>query len=166
MKIPLAQFILLVLPFAVVGAGTSARLYPLTVLSDNPSAYWRLDESGGNVAYDQVSGHDCLLTNVQLNASGYSPADADMAAIFGVLAASNSYAGELDKSGSGIANINFAQPAGSNAEFSVEAWVKGNPQTVDAGIIVKGYGNGGEQFSLDTGSDTVTNHGFRFLIHD
>ena len=152
--------------FAKVGNAAPAQLYPLTVMSDNPSAYWRLDESNGNVAHDQVDGHDCFLTNVQLNAAGYSAADADTAEGFGILAASNSYAGELDKSGSGIANINFAQPPGSNAEFSVEAWVKGNPQTHNAGIIVKGDGNGGEQFSLDTGSDNVTNHGFRFVIHD
>jgi hypothetical protein len=66
-----------------VGIGASARLYQLTVLSDNADAYWRLDEPGGNVAHDRVGGHD---------------------------------AGELDKSGNGIPNLNFAQPSGSNAE--------------------------------------------------
>ena len=70
-----------------VGIGASARLYQLTVLSDNPDAYWRLDEPGGNVAHDRVGGHDCLLTNVQLGAPGYSVADPDAAAAFGILTA-------------------------------------------------------------------------------
>jgi hypothetical protein len=166
MKLPLALFALLVLPSARAGAGAPARMYPLTVLSDNPSAYWRLSELSGNIAHDVAGGHDCLLTNVQLGAAGYSAVDPDTSAAFGILTTANSFAGELDKSGNGIPNLNFAQPLGSNAEFSVEAWVKGSPQKLDAGIIAKGYGNGGEQFSLDTGSDAVAAHGFRFSIHD
>ena len=63
MKSPLVLLALVLVPFARVGAGASAQLYPLTVLSDNPSAYWRLDELNGNVAHDHVGGHDCLLTN-------------------------------------------------------------------------------------------------------
>ena len=81
-----------------VGFAASARLYPTTVLSDNPSAYWRLDEPGGNVAHDRVGGHDCLFTNVQLAVAGYKAADPDTAAAFGLLAAFNSYASELDRS--------------------------------------------------------------------
>jgi hypothetical protein len=147
--------------------GASAQLYPLTVLTDNPSAYWRLDETNGTIANDLLGGHDCFFTNVLLNVAGYSPADADTAAAFGIFSSSNSYAGELDLSGNGIAKLNFAQPPGSNAEFTVEAWVKGGAQTVNAGIIVKGNGNGGEQFNLDTGSSAgSTQHGFRFSIHD
>ena len=49
----------------------------------------------------------------------------------------------------------------------MEAWVNGFPQTSDAGIVSKGYGGGGEQFDLDTGSDPTSNfHGFRFLVRD
>jgi hypothetical protein len=148
------------------GQAAPASLYPLTVLSDNPSAYWRLDEAGGNVAHDWIVGHDCLLTKVQLGVPGYSASDPDKAAVFGLLAASNSYASELDNAASGIANLDFAQPAGSNAEFSIEVWVQGNAQSQDAGIVTKGYGNGGEQFTLDTGSDKVASHGFRFFERD
>ena len=143
-----------------------ASPYPLTVLSDNPTVYWRLDEAGGNTAHDWIMGHGCLVTNVQWGAPGYSAADPDRAAVFGRLASSNSYAGEVDYSANGIANLDFAQPSGNNAEFSLEAWVKGNAQTQDAGIVAKGYGNGGEQFNLDTGSDKVATHGFRFFVRD
>src|SRR6202044_433450 len=45
-------------------------------------------------------------------------------------------------------------------------WVKASAQTVDGGIVAKGYGNGGEQFILDTGSDSVARHGFRFYVRD
>lgn len=149
------------------GFGAAPQLYPLTVLSDNPSAYWRLGETNGAFAHDLVGGHDCFFTNVLLNVAGYSAADADTAAAFGILSGSNSYAGELDLSGSGIANLNFARPPGGSAEFSVEAWVYGGPQTLNAGLIVKGNGNGGEQFNLDTGSSAgSTPHGFRFSVHD
>ena len=147
-------------------AAVPASLYPLTVLSDNPTAYWRLGEAGGNTAHDWIMGHDCLVTNVEWGAPGYSAADPDRAAVFGRLAISNSYAGEVDNSASGIANLDFAQPSGNNAEFSIEAWVKGNAQTQDTGIVAKGYGNGGEQFNLDTGSDKVATHGFRFFVRD
>src|ERR1019366_4648593 len=60
------------------------------------------------------------------------------------------------------ANVNFAMPSGGNAELSVEAWVSvtNTTQTTGAGIVTKGYGNGGEQFDLDN------NAGFRFLVRD
>jgi hypothetical protein len=74
------------------------------------------------VARDRVGGHDCLLTSVQFGAPGYSVADLDAAAAFGILTASNSYAGELDKLGNGIPNLNFAQPSGSNADVMNSAW--------------------------------------------
>jgi len=45
----------------------------------------------------------------------------------------------------------------------VEAWVNGGTQTTDAGIITKGYGNGGEQFNLDCGG---SGHAFRFFVRD
>jgi len=143
-----------------------ASLYPLTVLSDNPMAYWRLGEAEGNLVHDRVAGHDCICANVQLGSPGYSAFDPDTAAGFGLLAASNSYAGERDGSGGGVANVDFAQPSGGSAGFSVEVWVNGKAQTQDAGIVTKGYGKGGEQFNLDTGSDTVATHGFRFFVRD
>ena len=151
---------------ARIALAAPASLYPVAVLSDNPSAYWRLDHAGGDMAQDCICGHGCLLTNVQLGAPGYSAADPDTAAVFGLLAASDSYAGEVDNSASGISHLDFAQPSGNNVEFSIEAWVKGAAQTQDAGIVTKGYGNGGEQFNLDTGSDKAATHGFRFFVRD
>lgn len=144
---------------------TAPTVYPLTVLSNHPIAYWRLDETNGLTAYDSVGGHNCFYTNVELGLVGYNPGDPDTAVGFGLLATSNSYAGEVNNSSNGIAPIDFSMPPGSNAEFSIEAWVKGNAQTQDAGLVSKGYG-GGEQFNLNTGSDTVATHGFQFFMHN
>jgi len=51
-----------------------------------------------------------------------------------------------------VANVPLDFATNGNAQFSLEAWVNGGPQTTDAGIITKGTGAGGEQFNLDCGS--------------
>lgn len=150
-------------PVTLAGIAAPTNLYPATVLSNNPVAYWRLDETTGTFANDYVGGHDALYTNVQQGVAGYDPGtDPDLAALFGTLLPTNSYAGEIDNSGNGLANIDFSQPGGSNAEFSVEAWINGGASQVSgAGIVAKGYGNGGEQFDLD-----VVGGVLRFIVRD
>ena len=91
---------------------------------------------------------------VQLGQSGNKLIDPHTAARFGSLAANNSCV-------TNIAALNFA--TSGNAAFSIEAWVNGSTQTTDAGIVTKGYGNGGEQFNLDCGG---TGHAFRFFVRD
>jgi hypothetical protein len=149
-------------PAALAGIAPPTNLYPATVLSNNPIAYWRLDETG-TVANDYVGGHDALYNNAQQGVPGYNPGeDPDLAALFGTVLPTNSYAGEIDNSGNGVANLDFSKPGGSNAEFSVEAWVNGGAtQVTGAGIVAKGYGNGGEQFDLD-----VIGSGLRFIVRD
>ncbi len=157
----------------LIGAvAAPTNLYPQTVLGDSPVAYWRLDERNdglndgnpGVVAHDYVGGHNATCNNVNLGLAGYDPLmDPDTAAQFGVFATSNSYAGEIDQSGDGIANIDFATPTGGNAEFSIEAWVNSTnaSQVGGAGIVSKGYGGGGEQFDLD-----LFGNAFRFFVRD
>ena len=128
-------------------------LYAQTVISNTPVAYYRLDESSGTIAHDFMNGNNGVYNSVTLGATGYNPNDPDKAATFGP--AINSYVGSVP--------IDFAT-AGS-ATFSVEAWVKGNTQTTDAGIIAKGTGGGGEQFNLDTGNGGSL-HEFRFFVRD
>lgn len=142
--------------------------YPLAVLALNPLGYWRLNETPNNdngnqgvVSHDYASGNNGVYSNVFLATEGYSPvADpAGTAATFGSFLSTNSDVTQ-------IGEVNFSAPPGGNAEFTVTAWVKGGAQTSDAGIVTKGYGNGGEQFNLDTGSDSVATHGFRFFVRD
>ena len=105
--------------------------YPQAVLTLNPIGYWRLnenpDDGNGNIgtlALDYAGGNDGLYTNVTLGNSGYKPDldPSDTSAGVGTydFVAVNvpvSYADQIGQ------NVDFAVPAGSNAEFSVETWV-------------------------------------------
>ncbi|HEX3626069.1 MAG TPA: LamG-like jellyroll fold domain-containing protein [Verrucomicrobiae bacterium] len=150
-------------PVALAGIAAPTNLYPATVLGNNPVAYWRLDEASGTIANDYVGGHDATYNNVDQGVPGYNPgSDPDLAALFGTVLPTNSYAGEIDNSGNGVPNVDFSQPGGNNAELSVEAWVNGGATQVSgAGIVAKGYGNGGEQFDLD-----VIGTGLRLIVRD
>ncbi len=61
--------------------------------------------------------------------------------------------------------LNFGTPNGGNAEFSVEAWFN-EYLFLNGGncIVALGYGNGGEQFVLDTGNGTAG--GLRFFVRN
>lgn len=154
----------------LIGINAPTSAYPVAVLSNNPIAFWRLDEpddglndgNPGAIAHDHVGGHNASYNNAILGSPGYNPLkDPDTAAEFGVFATSNSYAGEIDESNAAL-NIDFATPSGSNAEFSVEAWVNSTNanQTGGAGIVAKGPG-GREQFDLD-----LSGNAFRFFVRD
>jgi predicted alpha-1,6-mannanase (GH76 family) len=133
----------------------AAPSYPLAqdLLNDGPIGYWRLDETSGSIARDYVADDNGTYSSVLLGQPGNRLVDTHTAAQFGVLAANTSCVTNIA--------IDFATPA--NAAFSVEAWVKGGPQTTDAGLVTKGYGGGGEQFNLDCGGG---NHAFRFFVRD
>jgi hypothetical protein len=129
--------------------------YAEAVLADNPIAYWRLNETNGVIAHDCWGGHDGEYLNVTLDQAGYNTNDPDPAAAFGIISNPESYVGNIQ----GIDFSTFS----NNAAFSIEAWVNGGVQTNDSGIVTFGYGGGGEQFNLDTGS---TGHRFRFSVRD
>ena len=135
--------------------------YPSQVLLDGPLAYYRLDETGGTTAYDYVGGNNATYTNVLLDVPGYnSQSDpTETAAEFGAENPPNDYAGNVPS------YVNFGAPNGSNAEFSVEGWV--TQYLYDNGgdaIVALGYGNGGEQFVLDTGAGAAGD--LRFLVRN
>jgi len=141
--------------------------YASTVLSDNPVAYWRLDEgpdngagNTGTVATDYVGSNNGVYTNVQIGLAGYSVFDPDTAAEFGLLSTSASFVG-------GISGINFFNPTNLNTgKFSIEAWVQAAiaQSVAGAGIVCLGLSGGGEQFALDCGGNAP--NGFRFYFRD
>ena len=152
----------------IVAAPTNA--YPVAVLTDSPVALWRLNEgpddglgNAGTIANDYWGGHSGVYTNVALVQPGYSANDPDTATLFGILngfpLTADSYAGK-------IAGIDFSAPTNQSANFSIEAWINGPAQSYDAGIISKGAGGGGEQFTLDTGATAAGTHGIRFFVRD
>jgi hypothetical protein len=143
--------------------------YPEAVLALQPLGYWRLNETPDNgsgdqgaISHDYAGGSNGVYSNAMLGVTGYSAvADpAGTAGNFGAFLPTNSAVMQ-------IGSVDFSASPAGNGEFSVVAWVKGGAQTSDAGIVTKGYGGGGEQFNLDTGSDTLpTVHGFRFFVRD
>jgi len=141
--------------FAVVA--NPAAPFPQAALADHPVAYWRLNEpdnslgngNAGVTAYDYAGGYNASYTNTLLGQSGYSAASdpTETAAEFGDYPPNNDYAGNVPT------YLNFGVTNGASGQFSVEAWVLeylflngGNA------IVALGYGNGGEQFVLDTGA--------------
>ena len=125
------------------------------MLSLHPIGYWRLNEpddgmgdyNAGAIAHDYAGGNDGIYTNTMLGQPAF---DSDMdpnetSALFGFVDFANCDA-------YGIVGIDFSSPLNTSKAFSVEAWVSGYQQTKDAGLVTKGYGGGGEQFDLDTGS--------------
>jgi hypothetical protein len=146
--------------------------YPQAVLASGPIGYWRLNEpddtlgdyNAGQLCHDYLGGNNGIYTNTDLGQPGYNPTTdpSTTSARFG-------FDSLVDDDAYGITGIDFGAPTGS-VTFSVEAWVNGYSQTKDAGIVSKGYGNGGEQFDLDTGSHVTINgqttYNFRFLVRD
>ena len=155
-------------PVSVTVIAAPTAPYPAAVLAANPMGFWLLNESNvdnyndGAAADDYWGGANGIYTNTVLGQPGYSAAtDPNQpSAEFG-------YDTFWDDDAYGIGGIDFASPSNSSPAFSVEAWVTGYPQTKDGAIVSKGYGNGGEEFVLDTGSDNApTSHGFRFFVRD
>jgi hypothetical protein len=137
--------------------------YPQAVLALQPEDYWPLhegpDNGAGNqgvICVDEAGANDGVYSNVVLDGSGYSPATdpAGTAVVFGSVASSDSMASQIN-------GVDVSAPNGTNAEFSVAAWVKGvGQQTANTGIVSKGYFNF-EEFTLDTGA---SNRAYRFEV--
>lgn len=129
--------------------------YPQAVLALNPISYWRLNEapdngSGNNgvVCHDYAGGCNGVYSNVVIALQGYSQLveHTQTSVLFGSVLSSNSAASQINCQ-------DFATPAGSNAEFSVTAWINGTgfQQTANAGIVTKGNFYG-EELTLDEGA--------------
>ena len=142
--------------------------FPVAALSDSPVAFFRLGEPGnggfdpnnGVTAYDYAGGNNAVYANTVLAQPGYTMlTDTDTAAEFGDFPPNNNFAGNVPTF------LNFGLPNGSNGQFSVEAWVNSyNYLNSGNAIVALGYGNGGEQFVLDTGDTTAGN--LRFMVRN
>lgn len=160
-------------PVSITGIAAPTAPYPVAVLGSSPIGYWRLDEpddelsdgNPGTLANDYWGGQNGVYTNTTLGQAGYTANNTpntdptETSAEFG-------FNSSQDSDAYGIGGVDFSTPTNFTATFSVEAWVNGYQQTKDAGIVSKGWGNGGEQFNLDTGSDSLASHGFRFFVRD
>ncbi len=146
--------------------------YSQVVLADKPVSFWPLNETNnpnsgvsGLAANDLWGGNNGIYTNADLAQPGFNPTiDTNgTAVLFGSAATWDS-----DVYGIPTA-VDFSAPNGASGNFSVEAWVQGTQQqTLDAGLVSKGYGGGGEQWDMDCGSSpaSYSPHNFRFFVRD
>ncbi len=138
--------------------------YPHAALALNPIGFWPLNEpqqSAGNdgvIAEDYVGGNNGIYTNVLLGQMSYNTLTDPSAtsARFGYVAAANSCAYN-------ITGPDFSLPNGSNAEFTVSAWVisTGNNGLNTPTIAAKGYYNQ-EEYALDAGASDC----YRFTVRN
>lgn len=150
--------------------------YPQAVLNSSPVGYWRLGESASPVL-DSASAATAPQSGAQngvfagiaatnLAQAGPQPGDIVSNQVIAGFEMNNfgpRFAGTND-GGNDVVTItdpgvfNFT----GNRTLSLEAWVNGAPaQESGAAIVCKGYGGGGEQYSLD-----VQGGHFRFYIRD
>jgi hypothetical protein len=142
----------------LTGLAYPTDAYARGILADQPMAYWRFDEPlNAPVAFDYAGGHNASYNNATNGLPGFSPSVPDTAAGFGFNGfTSGSMA--LEENNTGVAPIDFST-LGSNAQFSVEAWLKAPPGQ-NGGIVTKGYGHA-EQFDLDFSGNVL-----RFFARD
>lgn len=143
--------------------------YPQSVLAANPIGYWRLNEGNDNgsgddgyIANDYAGGNDGIYTNVTLGNGGYNFTidPSDTSAGFGnIYPYINNLAGQIQ-------GIDFAVTNGVNAEFSVEAWVQGEPGNESANGTVLAKGVFGLDSAFDLGMDTSTTKHYRFYVRN
>jgi hypothetical protein len=149
---------------------TAVIPYTLAVLSNNPVGFWPLNEPHNSAGDNGIIANDCwggnpgIYTNVLLGVPGFNPTiDPNATAVsVGSSVLANSDVFNIPT------NVDFSSP--SNSSFTIMAWVQGGSASTDAGLVSKGTG-GGEQFSLDCGSDTITtanpfSHSYRFFVRD
>jgi O-glycosyl hydrolase len=138
--------------------------YPHTALGLGPIAFWPMNEAeqgggdDGAVARDYVGGNNGIYTNVLLGQMSYDVLTDPSAAsaLFGYVATANSCAFD-------ILGPDFSLPNGSNAGFSVSAWVNstGNNGLNTPTIAAKGYYYQ-EEYALDAGAGDC----YRFSVRD
>lgn len=147
---------------SVVQAPTMS--YPCAALALAPVGFWPLNEveqgggDDGAVSYDYVGGNNGIYTNALLGQMSYDALTDPSAtsAQFGIVAAANSCAFD-------IFGADFSTPNGSNAEFTVSAWVNstGNNGLNTPTIAAKGYYYQ-EEYALDAGAGDC----YRFLVRN
>ena len=128
--------------------------YAQAALALNPIGFWPLNEAeqgGGDdgvIARDYVGGNNGIYTNVVLGQMSYNALTDP--------SATSALFGQVEPSNSCVFNIpgpDLSLPNGSNANFTVSAWVNstGNNGLNTPTIAAKGYYNQ-EEYALDAGA--------------
>jgi hypothetical protein len=142
-------------PIALTILSDPTAPFPVKVLADGPIDYFRMDEASGTTAYDYVGANNGVYTNALLAQSGYTSLDAVQSDPTETSVEFGDYPPNNDDAGNMPAWLSFDTPNGTSKAFSIEAWFT-QYFYVNGGdcIAALGYGNGGEQFVMDTGNGT------------
>ena len=140
--------------------------YMQLILSNTPTAFWRLNETPddgngdqGLPALDFASGNNGLYQNGDIGYVGYTnvgssfytnPDTNNGSAQFGIVTTAG---GEIKS----IRGVDFA--TNGSATFTIQAWVKAPAQSISPATIIAKGAAGNEQFALD-----VNGGKWRFLI--
>ncbi len=134
-----------------LGGESSGRKLRAEIV-DGLVAHWKLDEESGLVAKDS-SGHGNNGTLVNFPSNQVFWADGRKA---GALVFNGEVARDQEIIVPDDPELDFAE----HPQFSIALWVKNlGEQTLSGGILCKGFGSGGEQYSLD-----VVSGGYRFFV--
>jgi len=145
------------------GSTTNATTTTVTVVTTPPDVatglrtWLKFDETTGLTAHDgSGNGRDGALQNFAGDDSQWVPG-----LINNALSVNPDYWGEQQVVL--VPNTDGAFDFSSGLEFTLAAWVYGNPasQGTDGGIITRGYGQGGEQYSMD-----MDGGHFRFFVRN
>lgn len=146
-----------------VGSVTNASHLTVTVITTTPDitnnivAWYKFDSTSGSVAVDNSgNSHDGTLMNFPDDFSEWVPGLIDNA-----ISMNPEFYGEQEVII--VPNTDSAFDFSGGLAFTLSAWVyaSASAQGVNGGIITRGYGNCGEQYSLDVDSGH-----FRFFVRD
>ena len=146
-----------------IGSTTNTTTTAVTVVTTPPDVtsglltWLKFDETSGMTAYDSSgNGRDGALQNFYNDPAQWVPG-----LITNALSLNPDYYGEQQVVL--VTNTDGAFDFSSGLQFTLSAWVYGNPasQGANGGIIARGYGNGGEQYCMDMDSGH-----FRFYVRN
>jgi hypothetical protein len=138
--------------WTITAIASPTAAYPLMILTNNPIAYWRLNESdnglnnsnNGVLCRDYAGGNNGVYENTILGLPGYNPATdpTETCAFFTNVYPSAAY---------GMMYPDFTLPSGQSAAFSIEFWQQspaGYNNNGSGNYVSKG-GSGATQFNID-----------------
>jgi hypothetical protein len=150
----------------VVYAPTPTAPYRQAIMAAQPVGFWRLNEPDNNlnngnpgaICNEYQSGNNGIYTNVALGQTGYNPLEPEeTSAWFGQGGLFYCFANQIQ-------GLDFAAPAGANAQFTVEAWANCGSSGIGGGgpVVTQGTNGANEAFAL--GLDTSATPNYQFYV--
>ncbi len=135
-------------------AGAGTPVYASTVLSDSPSAYWRLGETSGTSAANQVAGAPAgAYTTTAGGSGGYT------LGVVGALAGDPDRAVTLNGTSGYVSIPSNAALDLTDGPFSIEFWVKRSATGRTDEVIDKGVSGSAYRVRIGSGNQIIFSKG-------